>query len=166
MERTFFHRAWLIPIVIMVTMVMMQQVITLAGGYFFYRITNDLERLPFPMAPVGAGAATALEESSNKTESWRWRIFSIGAMIGIAYGTIYLVIPTLTGALATQPIMIIPIPFSDWTIQIGQSKVFAAALLGLSFDLGLLLSGFVLPFAVVLGPIRRALRKAGQHAKC
>ena len=150
-QRSFFHTAWAIPVLLVVAITVLREFVTIGGGYFFYRVCSDIERLPFPMAPVGAGGACALEESSNKAEGWRWRIFSIGAMIGVAYGTIYLVIPTLTGAIAAEPIMIIPIPFADWTVQIGQSDIFAAAIIGLTFDLGLLLSGFVLPFPVVLG---------------
>ena len=150
-QRSFFHSAWVIPILLVVAISIMREFIVIGGGYFFYRVCSDIERLPFPMAPVGAGGAIALEESSNKTEGWRWRIFSIGAMLGIAYGTIYLVIPTLTGAIAAEPIMIIPIPFADWTVQVGQSELFAAALVGLSFDMAALISGFVLPFPVVLG---------------
>ena len=49
-------------------------------------MTSDVERLPFPMAPVQAAGATALAEAGSKEESWRWRVFSIGAMMGLIFG--------------------------------------------------------------------------------
>ena len=151
LERTLFHSDWIIPILVVCAVIVITEVVTVAGGYFFYRITNDVERLPYPMAAVNAGAAAALEESSSKTEGWRWRIFSTGAMVGIAYGVVYLLIPTVTGAIATEPIVIIPIPFVDWSIELSQSTFFHAAIFGLSFNLMAVLTGFVLPFPVVLG---------------
>jgi hypothetical protein len=34
-------------------------------GYALYRITSDVEKLPFPMAPVGALGTMALAESTE-----------------------------------------------------------------------------------------------------
>ncbi len=147
--RTFFHSAWLVPIILVTITVVLNYVLTMAGGYLLYRITRDIEKLPFPMAPVSAGGATALAETSGKKESWRWRSFSVGAMIGLAFGAIYLGVPTITGVLTADPIMILPIPFADATIQIG--NILPASVFGIATDLGLVLVGFVLPFRVVLG---------------
>ena len=36
---------------------------------------------------IQAQGATALAESTSKTETWRWRMFSIGSMIGLVFGT-------------------------------------------------------------------------------
>ena len=60
-------------------------------GYVLFRITSDVEKLPFPMAPVGALGVTALADSSasgtGEAPGWRWRVFSIGGMIGLVFGT-------------------------------------------------------------------------------
>ena len=45
-------------------------------GYILFRVTSDVERLPFPLAPVAAQGATALAESDDERDSWRWRVFS------------------------------------------------------------------------------------------
>lgn len=148
-NRTFFHADWVVPISILVFHLVMSKVVGLSGGYFFYRVCNDMERLEFPLAPVHASAATALAESSSKTETWRWRVFSVGAMLGIGWAMIYLVLPVVTGSMLAQPIMIIPIPWWDLTDKIG--TIMPAGQFGLKTSMGLVLAGFVLPFWVVIG---------------
>jgi len=154
-QRTFFDRAWAIPLLILAIHMVLSWTQGLAGSYVLYRITNDIERLPFPMSRVHAGGATALAESSSKQETWRWRVFSIGAMIGLMFGLVYVTLPSITGALLPNAIMILPIPFIDFTAQINQ--VIPAAGLGLATSLGPILAGFVLPFWAVVGGFFGAL---------
>ncbi|HAA01846.1 MAG TPA: peptide transporter, partial [Syntrophobacteraceae bacterium] len=79
LERTFFHRDWLVPILLMIGFELIQAVDHFGLGYALYRFTSDVEKLPFPMAPVGALGTMALAESAEKREtSWKWRVFSIG----------------------------------------------------------------------------------------
>jgi hypothetical protein len=148
-ERTFMHVAWIKPILVLIAVMVLVRVNSLALGYVLFRITCDLEKLPFPMAPVQAGGATALAETSGKQEGWRWRVFSIGAFIGLLWGSVYVVIPTLSGVFLTQPIQILEIPFIDFTDKI--KSLLPAAMLGIGTDLNHLLIGFVLPFWVVVG---------------
>ena len=154
-NRTFMDIAWLAPISILTFHLVMQKIMVLAGGYFLYRVTRDVEQLPFPMAPVGAGAATALAETSSKAETWRWRVFSIGAMVGISWGAIYIILPVVTGVLLPKPLMIIPIPFIDLSDKLG--GILPASAFGIYTSLALVLSGFVLPFWVVVGSFIGAL---------
>ena len=51
-ERTFFHRDWLIPILFLVGSQIIQRIDQFGLGYSLFRITSDVEKLPFPMAPV------------------------------------------------------------------------------------------------------------------
>jgi hypothetical protein len=149
LERTFFHRDWLTPIAILVIHQILFTICGFCLGYILYRLTNDVERLQFPMAPVAAEGATALAEASAKTEGWRWQVFSIGSMIGILFGSIYVVVPAITGLMAAVPIQLIPIPFIDKTAEIG--TILPGSLFGTMTDLGVVIIGFVLPFWVVLG---------------
>ncbi len=144
LQRTFLHRDWLPPLVLMIFSTVSGQMTYMGAGYLIYRLTADVERLPFPMAPVTAQGATALAETTQKKETWRWRVFSIGAMIGLAYGSIYVLIPGVTGAIMAEPLMIIPIPFIDLTPNVGY--IAPAATLAISTDLGAVLQGFVIPF--------------------
>ena len=148
-KRTFLNRAWLIPIILLVGHNILYRLNYFGLGYVLFRITSDTEKLKFPMAAVAAEGATALAETSEKKETWRWRTFSIGAMIGVVFGAIYIVIPTITGLIAAKPLMLLPIPWVDFTAAIG--AFLPTAMLGFFTDLTFIFTGFVLPFWVVMG---------------
>ncbi len=149
-ERTFLHRDWLIPILLLVGSQIIQRIDHFGLGYALYRITSDVEKLPFPMAPVGALGTMALAESTeDKQKSWKWRVFSIGGVIGLVFGGVYVLLPTLSGLLFTEPIRLIPIPWIELT---GHTEdVLPAVATGLQLDLGLMFVGMVLPFWAVIG---------------
>ncbi|WP_421901692.1 peptide transporter [Maridesulfovibrio sp.] len=149
-ERTFFHRDWLIPILLLVGAQIVQRIDHFGLGYALYRITSDVEKLPFPMAPVGALGTMALAESTEeKKASWKWRVFSVGGVIGLAFGAIYVLLPAVSGLLFTEPIRIIPIPWVELTPY--TEKILPAVATGIQFDLGLFFIGMVLPFWAVIG---------------
>ena len=147
--RLLFDGAWLIPILLVVAGQILGRMNWFGMGYILFRITSDAERLPFPLAPITAEGATALAETTSKENSWRWPVFSTGSMIGIVFGAIYLGIPALTGLVLEKPIEILPIPFVDLTDN--TQRALPAALVGLSFDLGIFLFAMVLPFPMVVG---------------
>jgi len=153
LHRTFLHRDWALPILLLVVGGVLGRLSWITAGYSLFRLTSDVERLPFPMAPIAASGATALAESGR--ESWRWRTFSIGAMIGVAFGTLYVFIPTLTGAVLGKPIVIIPIPWVDLTTR--TETFLPAAATGIAFNLGGLIVGMVLPFSIVVGRFAAAM---------
>ena len=80
-----FHPAWVTPIGLMALGMFLQRVDHFGLGYVMYRLTSDVEKLPFPMAPVAAQGVTALADASGGQETWRWRVFSFGAMLGMAF---------------------------------------------------------------------------------
>jgi hypothetical protein len=151
-ERTFFHRDWLIPILLLVGTQIIQRIDQFGLGYALFRITSDVEKLPFPMAPVAALGTMALAESTeDKQKSWKWRIFSIGGVIGLAFGAIYVLLPTVSGLILMEPIRLIPIPWIELT---GHTEdVLPAVATGIQLDLGLVFVGMVLPFWAVIGGV-------------
>jgi len=149
-ERTFFHRDWLVPILLLVGSQIIQRIDHFGLGYALYRITSDVEKLPFPMAPVGALGTMALAESTeDKKKSWKWRVFSIGGVIGLAFGSVYVLLPQLSSLLFTESIRLIPIPWIELTQY--TEDVLPAVATGIQLDLGLLFLGMVLPFWAVIG---------------
>lgn len=148
---TFFHRIWLAPILLGAFMLVSRQIDQFGLGYVLYRLTSDVEKLPFPMAPVGASGITALVEDKKDPARWRWRCFSLGGMIGIVFGAIYIGVPAVTGALLTKPLVLIPIPWVDLTPAL--TRFLPATPLNLSFDLGALMLGMVIPFWAVMGSV-------------
>ena len=147
--RTFLHRDWLIPGVLLIVHMFLSKGSFFSLSYAIYRYLSDVEKLPFPMAPVAAQGAMALADSSEGKETWRWKFFSSGAIIGMVFAVVYIVIPTVTGTLMTKPFMLLPIPFYDATSQIG--GILPTAMVGITFDLANLFVGFVLPIWVVIG---------------
>ena len=91
----------------------------------------------------------ALAETTQGVDSWRWRVFSAGAMIGLVFGVLYVAIPAISGALLTEPIQLIPIPFVDFTQITG--NFIPATPLGFTAHLGPIFAGLVMPFWGVMG---------------
>ena len=148
--RSFFHKDWLIPILLLVGTQFIQRIDHFGLGYALFRITSDVEKLPFPMAPVGALGTMALAESTeDKQKSWKWRIFSIGGVIGLAFGGIYVLLPAVSELFLSEPIRLIPIPWVELTRHTEQ--LLPAVATGIQFDLGLVFIGMVLPFWAVIG---------------
>ena len=148
-QRTFFHPAWGIPILLLVVNEVLGRLNWMSMGYVLFRVTSDVERLPFPMAPVAASGATALAEAASKEESWRWRVFSIGTVIGLLFGFFYVAIPVFTSVVFNKALTLIPIPFFDLTSS--TESILPGALTGISGNVGQILVGFVLPFPIVAG---------------
>ena len=128
-ERALLHRDWLVPAVIVVFMAVIAVVQRYTLGYFFFRLTSDVERLPFPLASVNALGTTALADleasapadtsasvpANAERPGERRRVFSLGAVQGLAYGFLMVGIPTLSGLFLSQPFYLIPQPFIDAT---------------------------------------------------
>ncbi|MBT3343930.1 MAG: hypothetical protein HN712_17515 [Gemmatimonadetes bacterium] len=149
LQRTFFHPDWAVPIAILIAHMVISRVSWFTMAYVLFRVNSDYERLPFPFAPVAAQGATALAETTQGVDSWRWRVFSAGAMIGMVFGTLYVAIPAISGALLTEPIQLIPIPFVDFTQITG--NFIPATPLGFTAHLGPIFAGLVMPFWGVVG---------------
>jgi hypothetical protein len=154
-QRTFLHPDWVVPIILLVVGEVFGRLNWMSVGYVLFRITSDVEKLPFPMAPVAASGATALAEAASKEESWRWRVFSIGTVIGLVFGFFYVGIPVFTGVVFNKAMQLIPIPFFDLTSS--TETILPGALTGLSGDLGKVIVGFVLPYPIVLGSVISSL---------
>jgi hypothetical protein len=148
-QRTFIDSAWTVPLIILLLGQLFDRMKWMGLGYLLFRLTSDVERLPFPFAPIAASGATALAEASSKEESWRWRVFSTGTIIGLVFGFFYLAIPIFTGVVFSKPVSLLPIPFIDLTPS--TERALPTALVGYNPDLGALMFGFILPFPIVLG---------------
>ena len=159
--RTFFHKDWIIPLGLVAFTMVTELVSKYSLGYIFFRLTSDIEKLPFPLATVNAQGAMALAEADareehtdgyaprTKKKSTRWRIFSLGATLGIAFGMLQVGIPAITGLFLSRPFYLIPSPFVDTTVL--TEALLPATATGLCVDLGIIFIGFVLPFWSVVG---------------
>ena len=155
-QRNFFNPAWYPALGLVLFSTIMGRLNGTVLSYGLFRLASDIEKLPFPMAPIGAQGITALAEQQSEetrgkqhTESWRWRVFSIGGVLGLSFGAVYTALPVISGAILGKPVQILPIPFVDWTEKTG--SFLPAVATGLTFDLTQLIIGMVLPFFAMLG---------------
>ncbi|MBA3708781.1 MAG: OPT/YSL family transporter, partial [Planctomycetes bacterium] len=81
--------------------------------------------------------------------SWRWRVFSIGGAMGMGFGILFYGLPTLSGAIFGSSFTIFPIPFADWSDY--TKSYLPAVATGLSFDLGNIILGMVMPYFAMVG---------------
>lgn len=178
-ERNLIHIDWLIPIALVAFIMIISVVKKYTIGYFFFRLTSDIEKLPFPLAPIQAQGAMAMaeEDSGKEKKSFlkrfgkadtkpdaeeedaaetpakngfsKWRLFSLGASLGIAFGVVLVGVPAITGLILEKPVFLIPQPFVDLTNL--TEGFLPAAPTGATLDLGIVLLGFVIPFWAVIG---------------
>ena len=154
LPRTFLTKAWLPFIGLMLFREIMGRLSSAILGYGLFRVTSDVEDLPFPMAPVGAQGIVAIADQvdgSARTAgaSVRWRMFCVGCGIGMLFGLVYMALPTITGAFFSHPLQIFQIPFADFTPY--TQKFLPAVATGYSFDLGNVILGMTLPFWSMVG---------------
>ena len=161
-QRNFFDWAWAPAIGMMLFTFFMSRLNTTILSYGLFRLASDIEKLPFPMAPIGVMGIVALAEQQSEEgraeagetdeegeARWKWRVFSIGGVLGLAFGTVYMALPAITGAVLDKPITIFPIPFVDWTQK--TEGILPAFATGISLNLMHLVTGMVLPFFAMLG---------------
>lgn len=148
---SFLSEAWRPALYVTLTAMVLSKLTQLSLGYLAFKLTADAERLPFPLAPIHAEGAIALAETSQDKHKrgYRQYCFAIGAMIGAAFGLFYVAIPTLTQAFLGQPLQLIPIPFLDLTRAC--EGFMPGGTIGISLNLGLLFTGFVLPWRISVG---------------
>jgi hypothetical protein len=153
--RSLLHRDWWPQLALMALFIIWGRLSFFSLGYIMFRLTSDVERLPFPLAPIAAKGVTALAESEEET--WRWRCFSVGSSVGIVFGLIYVAVPTLSGVFLRKPLYLLPVPFYDFTTKLQDVGWFRAVPLAIGTNLGLIFWGFVLPFWMVMGQFTAAV---------
>ena len=149
--RTLLGRHWMVPIFFLGGMLLIQRIDAFGLGYALYRWTSHAEKLPFPMAPADGLGMSALAETSDPSSRWKWRCFSIGGVLGLGFGFLYIGVPAITGAIYAEPVKILPIPFLDLTPALSTKQFLPAMPLNLVFDLTFIIAGMVLPFWAVVG---------------
>ena len=148
-SRDFFRMEWFIPLALLLVTMVVGRIDSLILGYGLFRVSSDIEKLPFPMAPIQAAGILALSDNSMGRDGWRWRCFSIASAIGMLFAVVYVAVPTITSTLLKEPFQILPIPWLDTTTD--TEKVLPATATGISFDMANFFAGMAFPFFAVLG---------------
>jgi len=149
----FLSSVWMPAIGVIVGSMLLSKFTQLSLGFLAYKLTADVEKLPFPLAPIHAEGAIALAESSQDThkKGFRQYCFSIGVMCGAVFGLIYVAVPTLSQAFLGRPLQLLPIPFLDLTTTF--ERWIPGGTIGIALNIGLLFTGFVMPWRIVIGMV-------------
>jgi hypothetical protein len=155
--QSFLASVWWPVIGVTVAAMLLSKFTQLSLGYIAFKATADMEKLPFPLAPIHAEGAIALAETSQDKGKNRYRqsCFSTGVVMGAVFGIFYIAVPTLTSAFFGRPIQLLPIPFLDLTTSF--EKWLPGGTIGLSLNMALLFVGFVLPWRIVIGMFTTAI---------
>ena len=147
--RNMFTVEWLPAMGLIALTMIITRVDHFGLGYFLYRITSDVERLPFPMAPIGASGVLAMAETKDRSQQWRPACFAIGGVVGLMFGAVYFGVPAVTELIFREPVFIIPIPWIELTPSFQDS--IPATAINVVPNLGMIILGMVLPFWAVVG---------------
>lgn len=148
-QRTFLHGDWVIPIGLICFSMLIGNIDQFGLGLALYYITVKIERLPFPMAPIGAAGSIALAEKPEEKGAWKWRAFSIGSAMGVVWGFLYMGVPILTQLLTGVRYEIFPIPWLETTHM--TEHILPAFPTGIMLDMSIFVIGTVVPFWGIIG---------------
>jgi len=153
-QRSFLSSAWLPAIGLIVFKSFFSRLDSAVAGFGLFRLTSDIEKLPFPMAPIGAQGMMALADDldgQDRSGGWRWRVFSIGSALGLLFAAVYIAIPTLSANFwgEANKYSVLPIPFVELSHY--TSGILPAVATGLAFDFTQVVIGMVLPFWAMIG---------------
>jgi len=132
------HPAWLFPIILIALGTASWFIAEVGMALMMSMIFIEIEKLPYPFAPMDAAVATTLSERPEE----RLRIFSLSAFFAFIYAFILYGFPVLgIGSF-------IPVPWADFTRYTQYSL--PGALLGICTDILPYVFGFLIPFHVVI----------------
>jgi hypothetical protein len=143
--RTFFHQAWIIPIIVYAMISFLGILLGFALAFFAREVLIEIENLPFPMQEVAAVAVSTISEG----ESTSIQYLSVFATFGFIYGFFLYALPFILQAWTGQIIYFLPIPWFDFNYFI--EPIIPGASLGIATDLIPYATGLVLPLRAAFG---------------
>jgi len=142
--RTFVHIDWLAPILFFILYSTLSLFMQISLAMIFSQIYVEVEKLPFPFAPIEATLCTTLGERDES----RMRILMLSAFFGCIWGYLLYGVPIITGGIYKKSIQILPIPYIDLNRYV--EKWLPGASLGVATDITAYTWGFFLPANIVL----------------
>ncbi|MEM1515626.1 MAG: hypothetical protein QXL85_07070 [Candidatus Bathyarchaeia archaeon] len=158
--RTIFHPDWVPNLLVWpITIFILTPIMDIMMGFLAAHLYIEIEKLPFPLQQIDAMVIETLSEREPK----RIRVFTVAALIGIAYGFILYGLPILSETLMGTRLSFLPLPWLDLTASI--ERYLPGSSLGISTDLTAFLIGWVIPFEVVVSMFigSFALNVIGNH---
>ena len=143
-QRNLMHPDWILPIVVVTSGVLLAKVCDISLGFLAQHLYIEVEELPFPMQQVEAQVCLTMAEKESK----KTRIFTLSAIIAMAYAAILYALPFVSYAVLGWPIVAIPQPWIDLTRFVGW--ILPGASFGVATGLTVFAMGYILPFRVIV----------------
>jgi len=145
-QRSFLHRAWLVPILVGTASWIFHMLADLSMGVIGRELFIKVEKLPFPFAHPPADACKALTRDDPGPK----RTFTVCGLIGTVWGLV-VYFPIALG----KKIINYPIPWIDFNR--GLHNELRGASFGIATDILAFTGGFIIPFRVVVSMLIGAL---------
>ncbi|HUW84289.1 MAG TPA: OPT/YSL family transporter [Phycisphaerae bacterium] len=145
-QRSFLHRAWLVPILVGTASWIFHMLADLSMGVIGRELFIKVEKLPFPFAHPPADACKALTRDDPAPK----RTFTVCGLIGTVWGLV-VYFPVALG----KKIVNYPIPWIDFNR--GLHNELRGASFGIATDILAFTGGFIIPFRVVVSMLIGAL---------
>ncbi len=144
--RTFFHVAWILPIVIAILVWLFHFMADLSMAVIGRELFIKVEKLPFPFAHPTAEACKALTEHDPE----RIKTFTVAGVVGTVWGTL-VYWPVVMG----KKIVNYPIPWADLNRRV--HALLPGASFGVGTDILAFTGGLIVPWRVVVSMLVGAL---------
>lgn len=141
--RSFLHSSWFTPLLIGVTMLILGEAVNISMGLIMREIFIKSMKLPFPMQEIAATGILTVTERAEKG----MKVLIIGAIIAMLYDLALYGQPIIADILG-YPAGASPIPWADFSTLI--QGLLPGAGIGIATDILVIVSGFILPFNIVL----------------
>lgn len=142
-SRSFLHPSWFTPLLIGVIMLILGEAVNISMGLIMREIFIKSMRLPFPMQEIAATGILTVTERAERG----MKVLIIGAIIAILYDLALYGQPIIADILG-YPAGAPPIPWADFSTIL--QGFLPGAGIGIATDILVVVSGFILPFNVVL----------------
>ena len=139
-HRTFFARDWLVPFAIGLLGYLASLLIDVAMSFVLIQLYIEVEKLPYPIAPIDAKAILVLTERRPE----KMIIFSLAGIAGFLYTFFLYGFPMLTEAFMGVRIQFLPYPWVDLTRYL--ERVLPGAMFGIATDISTFVVGWVIPW--------------------
>ncbi|RLG35649.1 MAG: hypothetical protein DRN91_09165, partial [Candidatus Alkanophagales archaeon] len=142
--RTFIAPEWIMPLSITLISTIASILIDLGLSIIFSQLFIEVEKLPFPVAPIDSEAILTLTE--RKPE--KIVVFSIAAIISFFYEFLVYGVPSVSEAVIGARVKFIEFPWIDLTKVV--EMALPGAILGIATDISTFTVGWLIPFNAVV----------------
>jgi len=140
LHRTFLSPDWVIPIMISLAVNICVLMIDYGVSFITNMLYIEIEKLPFPVAPIDYQAISTLTERTPEKIMY----FSFAAVISFIYEFAIYGIPNITSIFLGRAITVIPYPWVDFTSSI--ERILPGAVFAVGTDIAQYMVGWLIPF--------------------